>query len=135
MKKEISCGTITFYKNKILLIKQNNGYVGFPKGHIEKGETEEETAIRETKEETNIDVKVHKDKKYYIHYTINNTISKDVFFFLAEPISFDMQKQDTEIEETMWIDKSLVCEYLTYDDTKEVFLEALNDIENLTDNK
>lgn len=132
MKKEISCGTITFYKNKVLLIKQNRGYVGFPKGHMEPGETEEETAIRETKEETNIDVKLYKEHKYYINYVINNHINKDVIFFLAEPISFDIQKQDSEIEKSMWVDKDLVCEYLSYDDTKEVFLEALNDIESLT---
>ncbi|MBQ7240009.1 MAG: NUDIX domain-containing protein [Bacilli bacterium] len=132
MKKEISCGTITFYNNKVLLIKQNRGYVGFPKGHMEEGETEEETAIRETKEETNIDVKVYKEHKYYINYVINNHINKDVIFFLAEPLSFDIQKQDSEIEKSMWVDKDLVCEYLSYDDTKEVFLEALNDIESLT---
>lgn len=132
MKKEISCGTITFYKDRILLIKQNRGYVGFPKGHMEEGETEEETAIRETKEETNIDVKIHKDKKYCINYTINDKISKDVVFFLAEPISFEIKNQDTEVEKTMWVDKSLVCEYLSYDDTKEVFIEALNDIDYLT---
>ena len=94
MKKEISCGTITFYNNKVLLIKQNRGYVGFPKGHMEEGETEEETAIRETKEETNIDVKVYKEHKYYINYVINNHINKDVIFFLAEPLSFDIQNQD-----------------------------------------
>ena len=132
MKKVISCGTITFYNNKVLLIKQNRGYVGFPKGHMEEGETEEETAIRETKEETNIDVKVYKEHKYYINYVINNHINKDVIFFLAEPLSFDIQKQDSEIEKSMWVDKDLVCEYLSYDDTKEVFLEALNDIESLT---
>ena len=135
MKKEISCGTITFYKDRILLIKQNRGYVGFPKGHMEEGETEEETAIRETKEETNIDVKIHKDKKYCINYTINDKISKDVVFFLAEPISFEIKNQDTEVEKTMWVDKSLVCEYLSYDDTKEVFIEALNDIDYLTKDK
>ncbi len=132
MKKEISCGTITFYKDKILLIKQNKGYVGFPKGHMEDGETEEETAVRETKEETNIDVKVYKDKKYYINYVINGKINKDVIFFLAEPISFEIKKQDSEVEKTMWVDKSLVFEYLSYDDTKEIFLEALYDIEHLT---
>ena len=135
MKKEISCGTITFYKDRILLIKQNRGYIGFPKGHMEDGETEEETAIRETKEETNIDVKIHKDKKYCINYTINEKINKDVVFFLAEPISFEIKNQDSEVESTMWIDKSLVCDYLSYDDTKEVFLEALNDIEYLTKEK
>ena len=133
MKKEISCGTITFYNGKVLLIKQNRGYIGFPKGHMEEGETEETTAIRETKEETNIDVKLHKDKKYLINYVIDNSISKDVVFYLAEPISFDLKNQDTEVESSMWVDKDLVTEYLSYDDTKEVFLEALNDIESLTE--
>lgn len=133
MKKEISCGTITFYNGKVLLIKQNRGYIGFPKGHMEEGETEETTAIRETKEETNIDVKLHKDKKYLINYVIDNSISKDVVFYLAEPISFDLKNQDTEVESSMWVDKDLVTEYLSYDDTKEVFLKALNDIESLTE--
>jgi len=132
MKKEVSCGTITFYKGKVLLIKQNKGYIGFPKGHIENGETEEETAIRETKEETNIDVKIHKDKKYCINYDVDEKINKDVVFFLAEPISFETRKQDSEVEKTMWVDVSLVCDYLSYDDTKEIFMEALNDIEYLT---
>ena len=132
MKKEVSCGTITFYKGKVLLIKQNKGYIGFPKGHVENGETEEETAIRETKEETNIDVKIHKDKKYCINYDVDGKINKDVVLFLAEPISFETRKQDSEVEKTMWVDFSLVCDYLSYDDTKEIFMEALNDIEYLT---
>jgi 8-oxo-dGTP pyrophosphatase MutT (NUDIX family) len=132
MKKEVSCGTITFYKGKVLLIKQNKGYIGFPKGHVENGETEEETAIRETKEETNIDVKIHKDKKYCINYDVDGKINKDVVLFLAEPISFETRKQDSEVEKTMWVDVSLVCDYLSYDDTKEIFMEALDDIEHLT---
>jgi 8-oxo-dGTP pyrophosphatase MutT (NUDIX family) len=132
MKKEVSCGTITFYKGKVLLIKQNKGYIGFPKGHVENGETEEETAIRETKEETNIDVKIHIDKKYCINYDVDGKINKDVVLFLAEPISFETRKQDSEVEKTMWVDFSLVCDYLSYDDTKEIFMEALNDIEYLT---
>ena len=56
---EKSCGGIIFYKTKqntkILLVKNNNGrYWSFPKGHIEEGETEQETAIREIKEETGL---------------------------------------------------------------------------------
>ena len=60
---EKSCGGIIFYKTKqntkILLVKNNNGrYWSFPKGHIEEGETEQETAIREIKEETGLDVTI-----------------------------------------------------------------------------
>ena len=63
---EESCGGIIFYNGKqntkILLVKNTNGkYWSFPKGHIEQGETEKETAAREIKEETGLDVDIKKD--------------------------------------------------------------------------
>ena len=54
MKKEKSCGTIIIENNKVLLIQQTDNAWGFPKGHVENNEKEQETAIRETKEEINI---------------------------------------------------------------------------------
>ena len=61
MKYEKSCGAIVYRRYhgniQILLIKHiNSGHWSFPKGHVEFGETEPETAIREIMEETNIDV-------------------------------------------------------------------------------
>ena len=58
MVKEKSCGTICFDGDKVLMVKHNAGHCAFPKGHVEEGETEFETAIRETKEETGIDVEI-----------------------------------------------------------------------------
>ena len=61
---EKSCGAIIIYKanennHKVLLVKNHNGrYWSFPKGHVEKGETEQQTAIREIKEETGLDVEI-----------------------------------------------------------------------------
>ncbi|MBU0963018.1 MAG: NUDIX domain-containing protein [Nanoarchaeota archaeon] len=52
---------IIIKENKILLIhriKPNRDYYVFPGGAVEKGETKEEAAIRETKEETNLDIKI-----------------------------------------------------------------------------
>lgn len=132
MKHEISCGTITIHDGKVLLIKQNRGYIGFPKGHVEQGETEIEAAVRETKEETNIDVLVNEDYKYIINYNVNDHINKDVIFYLAKPISYDLVKQDQEIDEVMWVEKDKVLDLLSYDDTKEIFVQVLNDLGNLT---
>ena len=56
MKHEKSCGCIIIEDKKVLLIKQTNGIWGFPKGHVEENETELQTAEREVKEETNLDV-------------------------------------------------------------------------------
>ena len=67
---EKSCGCIIFNHHKILLVKQTTGDWGFPKGHIEANETEEETAIREVKEETGLDVVLVNDKKYMTEYLV-----------------------------------------------------------------
>ena len=61
MTFEKSCGAIVYRKHhgntEILLIKHiNSGHWSFPKGHMEQGESETETALREIKEETGLDV-------------------------------------------------------------------------------
>ncbi len=57
MKKEISYGVVLFRtreKREVLLIQQQNGDWGFPKGHPEAGESDMETLKRELAEETGI---------------------------------------------------------------------------------
>lgn len=53
---EYSAGGLIVRKTKILMVQVRNleGHIvwTFPKGHIEKGETEEQTALREVYEET-----------------------------------------------------------------------------------
>lgn len=63
-KQKISCGALTYKfgdnwdDTQILLVKQFNNREGWgiPKGHLNKKETYVDCAIRETKEETGIDV-------------------------------------------------------------------------------
>ena len=59
MADEKSCGAIVFTREngirKYVIIRGTGiyqGFNGFPKGHMEEGETESETALREVKEET-----------------------------------------------------------------------------------
>ena len=56
MKMERSCGGVVFTRRgeEILyvIIRHRAGHCGFPKGHIEPGETEQQTALREIREET-----------------------------------------------------------------------------------
>ena len=82
MKKVKSCGCIIIENNKVLLIQQKKGNWGFPKGRVEKNETECETAIREVKEETNLDVKIEDvNKKYVDSYFAKKMNSKKSYFF------------------------------------------------------
>ena len=63
MKQEKSCGAVVTRKVgngiEILLIRhKNGGHWAFPKGHVERDETETETALREIWEETGLKVQL-----------------------------------------------------------------------------
>ena len=62
MRYEKSCGAVIFRKDEnwnVLLIRHAKGrHISFPKGHVEPGETESQTAEREILEETGLRVRV-----------------------------------------------------------------------------
>lgn len=131
MKYEKSCGTIVVKDGKVLMVTQIDNVCGFPKGHIEQSETELETAIRETKEETNVFVKANEKYRYLISYTLNENIEKDVVYFLAREVcDSELINQESEIAKVEWVDISLVRNKITYDNLKELWDKALIDIKN-----
>ena len=122
MKKEKSCGCVIFNNNEVLVIKDTNGNYGFPKGHMENGETEVETAMRETKEETNVDVIIDESRRYEINYYIKERdIDKTVVFFRARYNGGDLKIQEGETEEIQWVPTKDVLNVLTWKDSKEVY--------------
>lgn len=126
--EEKSCGCIIFDENKnVLLIKENIGDWGFPKGHVEHDETEEDTAKREVKEETNLDVEIDSKKRYTMYYTTDKGKYKEVVLFLAKKIGGELIKQDDEIAEARWVDMYDVTKILTYDNTKDLFNEIVRE--------
>ena len=127
--KEKSCGAIVINQGRVLMIKSIIGDYGFPKGHIELGETEQETAIREVKEETNVDIVINSDKKYCLSYLVNNKIPKDVIYFIAQPINeIKIIPQSGEINKVMWVDIDQVYNTLSYDNIKKLWQQILKDM-------
>ncbi len=120
MKKEKSCGCVIIKNGKILLIQQTDEVWGFPKGHVEQGETEEETAIREVKEETNLDVEIEKDKRYTLKYVTDNGIFKQVVLFVARKIGGEEKRQESEIKSMRWLNYDDAIKTITYDNTREL---------------
>lgn len=128
MKKEKSCGCIVIHKGKVLLVKHNKGHWDFPKGHVEEGETEEQTAIREVKEETNVNVQILSDKKYKINYIITEkNVDKDVIFFLAEPLNLNQKPQLEEVSVSEWKKIEDALEIITYERSKDLLKKAIKD--------
>lgn len=131
MKYEKSCGAIIELNGKVLLIQQKkSGTYGFPKGHILPNEDEVTASTREVKEETNIDIEIDSKKRYSLCYVQNENINKEVVYFLAKPKkSFEIILQEKEISNAIWVDKDKVRETLTYENLREIWDQALNDLQ------
>ncbi|MGN1050831.1 MAG: bis(5'-nucleosyl)-tetraphosphatase [Acutalibacteraceae bacterium] len=126
---EKSCGGLVFYRNKqgvrVLLVKNHNGrYWSFPKGHMEFGETEEETAIREIKEETGLDVKLLKGFREVSDYCPFGKIRKRVVFFLAQAFTDNVTDQESEIDSHIWVDLQQARKNCTYENDLKIIDKA-----------
>lgn len=130
MNYEKSCGAIVYRKRhgntEILLIKHvRSGCWSFPKGHMEPGENEIQTAVREIKEETNIDVSVDDPAfREVVVFNPRRDITKEVVYFLARATTFDCEKQESEISEVRWVEIGQALTLLAYDNDRVLVNKA-----------
>lgn len=126
---ERSCGAVVFNgkgedRSVLLIRNRRSAHWGFPKGHIEPGETQHETAIRETKEETGLDISILDGFSCKSEYTIQGKVEKAVVIFLAESTSRDVVMQEEEIEEFIWTDFSSALGLLRFENDKNILKKA-----------
>lgn len=129
MQYEKSCGAVVFINNncepQFLIIQQNiNTYWGYPKGHIIEGENEEETALREVKEETGLIVQLLSGFNHRIEYKPRPDITKEVIFFLGETKDKDVVIDKTEVQSYQWVNFEDGIQKVTHDVSKELLKEA-----------
>ena len=117
---EKSCGAVVYHRTrlgviKILLVKNHNGKCWtFPKGHVEQNETEQQTAIREIKEETGLDVVIEPGFRRTSTYRPFGKTKKQVVFFLAKADESAVSVQKSEIDYYLWatLDEAMhICKY------------------------
>src|SRR3989304_1533633 len=132
-KKETSCGAVIFRVKKgkleFLLVKKDasaGGHWSYAKGHMEGNETEEQTALREIKEETNLDVELLKQFKETISYSPKPDVDKAVILFLARPLTEDVKVDGLEIKEASWLDYAAAIRTLTFPEGKDVLKKAFD---------
>lgn len=141
MPKEKSAGAVIFVKepsfvkttedknSKIyyLLLHYKSGHWDFPKGHIEKEETEEETTKREVEEETGLkDIEIIKGFKESIKYFFRlkgRNIFKTVVFYLAEARTKEV-KISWEHIGYKWLPYYEALKQLTFKNAKEILKKA-----------
>jgi 8-oxo-dGTP pyrophosphatase MutT (NUDIX family) len=127
---EKSCGTVPYsIKDGVihyLLVRTKGGNnCSFPKGHVEQGESEIETAIRETFEETSLKVNINRGFRRQIILNLNNGNKKTVVFF---PASFDGQtpKRNGDFEDYDYLILPFDEAYsaLTFENVKRVLRDT-----------
>ncbi len=130
MISEKSAGAIVFLKeeDKILYLVLDYGkHWDFPKGHVEQGESEEETVIRETKEETGIDdlefIKGFKETIKYFYRRDRTMFSKTVVFYLTETKTKDV-KLSHEHSGFDWLQFEDANKKVTFKNAKDVLKKA-----------
>ncbi|MCI2068911.1 MAG: NUDIX domain-containing protein [Bacilli bacterium] len=125
MKKESSYGAVVFSKDGLVLIEHMAlGHYSLPKGHIEKGESEEECALREIKEETGLDVKLDMSFREEETYSPYPGIIKTVTYFLAFIKGGKICPQESEVQEILFLNEEEGKKILTFPSDQEILVKA-----------
>ena len=113
MKFEKSCGVIVYRRNQehidLLLVKNRyGGHWSFPKGHVEGNETEVQTALREVREETGLEVRLQSGFRQMVEY-------------FPKP---NVKKQEEEISRIIWTDIRRAWRIVAFENDKNLIWMA-----------
>lgn len=130
MQHEKSCGAVVFTRTdkgvKYLLIANLKGIYGFPKGHVEAGETEEQTALREIREETGLIVQLENGFRQCVEYYPKPNVKKQVVYFLASLTDPTAQPipQKEEVSELRWMNTEEANTLVTFRNDRRLIDKA-----------
>lgn len=123
-----SCGVVPYRmvegQREYLILLQSNGCWSFPKGHMDAGETERETALRELREETGLTAALVPDVRVELSYDVRPLVRKEVVLFLGE-VEGEPILQEREIRSHRWVKREELSDYL-YPDSLAAFEQLLN---------
>ena len=137
MVYEKSCGALVVRREGdryfILMIRHKaKGNRSFPKGHMEAGETEYITALREVMEETSSRIAIVSDFRSTVTYSPSPGVMKEVVYFLAFTTEESVQPREGEIAEVEWVPIEQAEACLTHENDKTVFRAAMDRMKHLS---
>ena len=137
MPSEKSCGAVIFKANgmrKYLLLHYEGGHWDFVKGHVERNESERQTVLRETQEETGLTeltfLEGYREPINYYYKRAGETVYKEVVFYLLESKT-DSIRLSREHVGFVWMSYDVARERLTYKNAKETLRKAHEYLEKL----
>lgn len=132
MHMEVSSGMVVYKGSgdgiRFLLLTRKEGFLDFPKGHIESGEDEIESARRETMEETGLELVPDTGFRYRQEYWYRRggeNIKKKVTMFLAKAPQNSKVHVSFEHEGYRWLSFGEAMRELSFKNQKDMLRKAL----------
>jgi 8-oxo-dGTP pyrophosphatase MutT (NUDIX family) len=131
---ELSAGGAVVHNREVIVVvpvkrdAQRRRVLALPKGHLDKGETDEAAASREVAEETGVVAELI-DKLGDVEYAYERRgrrRNKRVAFYLFEYRSGSLEDHDHEIEDARWMPLEEAVRELTYPGEREIVRRALS---------
>jgi 8-oxo-dGTP pyrophosphatase MutT (NUDIX family) len=107
-------------------VKRERLLWSLPKGHIESGETPEQAAIREVREETGIESAIDKSLGVIDFWFMagGKRIHKTVHHFLFKETGGKIAPQVSEVDDVRWFPLNEIVEKLAYPDEKKLIARS-----------
>jgi 8-oxo-dGTP pyrophosphatase MutT (NUDIX family) len=127
MIEEKSAGAVVFHRNQeieYLLLYSN--YWGFPKGHIESGESDRDAALREVQEESGLKVTLvdgFRESDTYFFRHKGELVRKEAVFFLAEAKD-NQSRLSHEHSDMVWLTFDEALRRLNYEGGLKILRKA-----------
>lgn len=131
MRREQSAGGVVVREAgghiEMAVVTPRRGVVSLPKGHPEAGESLEQAATREVREETGLvaDPVQRLGEVRYWYTLAGERVLKTVTFFLFEHRSGSLDDHDDEVESAAWVTLEVAVELLSYRGEREMAAKAL----------
>ncbi len=103
----------------------------FPKGTPDPGETIEETALREVREESGLDVRIARPLGTMAYWFIasGQRVHKRVHFFLMDAVGGDLARHDEEYDDVRWVSVVDARRMLSFASYREILDRALGRVD------
>lgn len=130
MKIEYSCGAVVFTRIdgqiRYVIIESLEGFYGFPKGHMEHGEDEKTTALREVLEETGLQVQLLDCWQFVDRHPIPSKpgITKQITYFLAEYHNQQVSYQPAELRSARLMSYEDAMNAFQFESTQAILSQA-----------
>lgn len=125
---EKTCGAVMFTykdgKRLYLLIKNDSGHIGFPKGHIELDETEYQTTLREVFEETGLKCNIIDGFRMEYSFDTLDETHKTCVYYMSEYEYQDAIIQQEEISKSWLVEYDEAMKLLNFWQDRDILKAA-----------